>query len=99
MKYKCSVTIEKTLLLDIPDKLLNEETLKEFQESIDRSADCIEDLVKHAAYLIALYPNIYFVEGIGKVSPLNDGNGIYVAADELDELGVNITLQNNITDQ
>ncbi len=88
MKYKCEVIIEKTIVLDIPDHMLSDEAVEEFKTSIDRYADFKEDLVVHAAQIIALNPDATFVEGVGEVSNLNDGLGIYIEENSLDMLDV-----------
>ncbi len=88
MKYKCEVIIEKTIVLDIPDHMLSDEAFIEFKTDINRYAGCKEDLVIHAAQIIALNPDSTFIEGLGQVSNLNDGTGIYIEKDSLIMLDV-----------
>jgi len=71
MKRKVSVTIEKTVELEINDECLTDKFLDEFEGCIgdlevDAKGSRIDGLFLHAASQIAQYEEISFIEGIGK---------------------------------
>ena len=76
MKKTFEVIITKEIVVEIPDELLTEETLEEFNAVI-ASGSSMNDMWEHAAQYVARLDSSY-VEGIGQIDYLETKENVKV---------------------
>ena len=88
-KFKCTVTKETTMEVEIDDSIWTKEQIAEWQNHF-YDAENIEDVVSHVARIKSEYEDGEFIEGFG--IPMINGKTVYP---DLKVNSINICNQNS----
>lgn len=88
-KFKCTVTKETTMEIEIDDSIWTKEQIAQWQRYF-YDAENLEDVVEHLAELKSEYKDGQFIEGFGV--PMVDGKVVY---SDSQKNSINICNQNS----